>query len=543
MIGVLLTYLAINYTTVLHAGRGGTYVEAVVGSPRYFNPLLSGYQSVDQTIASLLFSGLTRMSERGDVEPDLARDWDVSADGLSYTFYLRSNATWHDGRPVRAEDVAFTVHLLQDPDFPGQPSPDASPWSDVRVEIVNPLTVRFHLPEPYSPFIDSTATGLVPSHMLKGTRVADLPVSDFNLNPVGTGPFEVEAFDVEDERITSLTLSQAPRQYRAKRPYLNRIQFRFYPDFDAALAAYERGDVEGISEIPPDQLAGIHAEADLDLFSAPMGQQAMVLLNHGNPELAFFEDLDVRQAMAYALDRQQIIDQVLQGQAIVAHSPLLPGTWAYTGEVTRYYYSPDKASRLLDGAGWYLQAYPERIRRRRGKDLEFTLLAPDEPDLAMVARSVAEQWQRVGISVTTEISPSASVRRALERHDFEAALISLSSPGDPDPYPFWHETQFDIGQNFGSLAHRKISETIEQARVVGNRERRTELYHEFQRVFTQDLPALPLYVPVYTYAVDRRINDVQVGPLTSPADRFRSLADWWIVPRRILVGAAMVGQP
>ena len=160
LVGILLTYLAVNYTTVLRPGRGGTYVEGVAGSPHHLNPLLlNGYDGVDRDICALLFSGLTRLNERGEVEPDLARGWELSPDGLTYTFSLRS-AYWHDGVSVTPADVIFTIGLLQDPDFSGSPGLGSSLWQAVTVEEGEGRQVRFTLSEPYAPFLDYTTVGI-----------------------------------------------------------------------------------------------------------------------------------------------------------------------------------------------------------------------------------------------------------------------------------------------------------------------------------------------------------------------------------------------
>ena len=152
-----------------------------------------------------------------------------------------------------------------------------------------------------------------------------------------------------------------------------------------------------------------------------------------------------------------------------------------------------------------------------------------------MAGALAEQWWSIGVTVTIESLPAAELHEALESRGFEAVLIHLPTPGDPDPYPFWHETQAEGGQNYSGLQHRRISEVIEQARVVANPDRRRMLYYEFQELFTEEMPALLLYVPAYTYGVDERIHDVQLAPLMSPTGRFRTIASWWIVPRRVFV--------
>jgi peptide/nickel transport system substrate-binding protein len=150
---------------------------------------------------------------------------------------------------------------------------------------------------------------------------------------------------------------------------------------------------------------------------------------------------------------------------------------------------------------------------------------------------LVEQWAAAGVTVTLETASPPEVRAALDARDFDAVLVSIAVPGDPDPYPFWHETQVASGQNYSGLTSRRISEVVEQARVVvgPGTDRRRELYREFQEMFADEMPALLLYVPVYTYGVDERVHNVQIGPLVHSSDRFRTVADWWIVPRRVFV--------
>jgi peptide/nickel transport system substrate-binding protein len=540
LVGILLTYLALNYTTVLRPGYGGTYVEGIAGFPHYLNPLLSGYNDVDRDVCALLFNGLTRMNADGEVEPDLAH-WDPpSPDGLTYVFHLRRNARWHDGAPVTADDVIFTIGLLQDPKFPGPPELGANVWRAVQVERVNVYTVRFTLPEPYAPFLDYTTFGILPSHLLMGTRAANLPTAPFNLKPVGSGPFQLEELEIEEGTITSMILKPAPN-YAGPQPHLDRIQLRFYPTHQTVINAYEEGEVEGIASIPASELSRAQALPSLNLLSAQTAEYGVVILNQARDDLPFFKEVAVRQALMYAVNQQKIIDQVLEGQALVTYSPLIPGTWAYKGTLLRYDEDASQATALLAEAGWTLPRAGVTTRRKDNQPLEFTLLTSSEPERVGVAHMLAEQWEAIGVGVTVETASPSEVREALEKRDFDAILIHLAIPGDPDPYPFWHQEQIETGQNYAGFNHRRISEIIEQARVTTNPERRLQLYHEFQEVFAEQVPSLPLYVPVYTYGVGERIRDVQVGPLVYPADRYRTIADWWIVPRRIFVSESEAG--
>jgi peptide/nickel transport system substrate-binding protein len=534
LVGVLLTYLAVNYTTKVLPGRGGTYVEGMAGFPQLLNPLLSAYSETDRDVSSLLYSGLTRLDERGELVGDLARDWDVTIDGLQYTFRLRSNAYWHDGVRVTANDVIFTYGVLQDPEFPAHPELGQAVWQSASLDLENENTVRITLQEPYAPFLHFTTTGILPAHLLADVEPSELASHPFNLRPVGSGPFQLQEMDVEDGLVTSAVLQRHER-YHLDRPFIERVQFRFYRSREDLIDAYAEGQIEGIAGLTAQELVTARSYSSLRLYSAPIAETAMVLLNLAEADLPFFQESEVRQALLYALDRQLLIDEQMGGQAIVAHSPLMPGTWAYSEDVTHYDHDPDLAGSLLDEAGYQLARNLDQTRAKDDRELTFTLLTWSEPHRIAVANALAEQWSSAGVRVTIESLPADQLHEALEQRDFEAVLIHLPTPGDPDPYPFWHETQVDGGQNYSGLQHRRISEVIEQGRVMGNPERRRLLYYEFQELFAEEVPALLLYVPVFTYGVDERIHDVQLAPLMSPPDRFQTIESWWIVPRRVLV--------
>jgi peptide/nickel transport system substrate-binding protein len=429
--------------------------------------------------------------------------------------------------------VILTIKLLQDPQFPGPPELGADVWRMVDIKKVDRRTVQFTLDEPYAPFLDYTTVGILPAHKIAGVGATGLPTASFNVAPIGSGPFQVEEIESEEGEVISIVLKQFSRYYRA-RPYLDRIQFRFYPDHGEALEAYREGEVEGVARVETDDLAEAREIVSLNLFSAQIAEFGMVFLNLDEPDLPFFQEQEVRQALMLALDRSLLINEALEGQGVVTDSPVLPGTWAHSADMPGYGRDLERAEALLDDAGWVKPAASSR-RHKEGKAFAFTLLTSKDPRREAVGEILAEQWADVGIEVTVETVSAGDLREALEERDFQAALVHLKLPGDPDPYPFWHETQVDDGQNYAGFVHRRISEVTEQARVTPNRRRRQVLYEEFQQLFAEQLPSLPLYVPIYTYGVDQGVNDVQIGPLMHPADRFRTVLNWWIVHRRVFV--------
>lgn len=534
---VILFYMAATYNTEFRPAPGGTYVESVGGYPQSLNPLLSFYNDADNDVVSLVYSGLTRLGMYGEVEPDLAVGWEIDFSGITYTFKLNRSALWHDGAYVTADDVLFTTSLLQDPDYPGPPDIGAL-WRSVQVIRVDDYTVQFALAQPYAPFLDYTTIPLLPAHRLSGIRAAMLPSLEFNRDPIGTGPFRVaERIETQEGQITQVTLRRFPRYY-GEAPYIENILLRFYPTPRAAFEAYQDGLVEGISRIPTELLPEAFAEPNLNLHSATTSEMVMVYLNSFVTDTLTFDDTRVRQALFYGLDRQALVDNVLMGQAVLPETPLLPGTWAYSTEgVHTYRHDIAQAQSLLADAGWTREWVTDTLRDASGQPFAFSLLVANEQQDLAIARALVAQWSRLGISVTLEGVPPLALSGVLESRTYQAALARLVIPGDPDPYPFWHETQAlpGQGQNYAGFRDRRISEIVEEARITVNRERRLQLYQEFQQRFMEEVPALPLFVPVYTYGVDARVNGEQIGPLMHTGDRFRTIANWYVLQRRVVV--------
>jgi len=561
LVATSLGYLALARTTVLVPATGGTYIEGLAGRPQYLNPILSQYNDVDRDLCALIFNGLTDINEKGESVPDLALGWEVSEDGLNYTFHLRRGVRWHDGQVFTADDVVFTIRAMQDPDYQGVPYL-AELWRSVAVQKLDDYTVRFTLREPYAPFMDYTTVGILPAHLLEGIPAYDLPRNQFNTRPVGTGPFR--AVEVTTMQVTL----EANPDYYGPHPMLHQVQFRFYADHASLLSAYERGEIQGINQILPQYIPQARAYPDLNLYSAQLWGYSIIFLNLDNPDVPFFQEREVRQALLYGLDRQRLIDDVLGGQGIVAHSPIMTGDWAYDAGIYRYPYDPVRARALLDEAGWHEPTVTEQLQREEehlrepGEDdqdtgsgtvplirekndipLSFVLLTNDDPVHVSLVEEIARQWAEIGVeAIPHAVSFATLTGEYLHSRQFDAVLVDVELTPDPDPYPFWHETQVQDGQNYAGFVNRDVSEWLEAARQITDLEQRTVLYRQFQEVFATEVPSLILYHPVYTYGVDRAVREVQIGPLLDPSDRFRNIADWYVRTKRVIVSEAEYGE-
>jgi peptide/nickel transport system substrate-binding protein len=266
----------------------------------------------------------------------------------------------------------------------------------------------------------------------------------------------------------------------------------------------------------------------------------MIFLNLDNPETAFLQEPAVRRALMFGLNRLRIVDRMLGGQAIIADGPIFPTTWAYYNGIEHIEYDPQTAIDMLKDAGYTIPAEGGVVRAdEEGNFLSFELLYPQDAGYDLIAQAIQSDWAKIGVEVTLSSVPyDELVTQNLDNRNYAAALvdINLTNSPDPDPYAFWHQAQVTGGQNYSKWDDLRASEYIEQARITTDLAERTRLYNNFQVRFTQEMPALTLYYPVYSYAIDVEVQGVSVGPLFDPSDRFNTLAQWFLVTKRSLGG-------
>ena len=513
---------------------GGIYTEALVGSFGRLNPLLDLNNPADRDIDRLIFSGLIRFDSRGVPQADLAESWGVSADGTIYNFTIRPNAVWQDGTPITSDDVLFTINLLRT-QYSAYSADVRSLWDDVEITRLDDKNIKFTLKEPFVPFLDYLTFGILPKHKLETISADQLASTEFDMTPVGSGPFKFDHLNVDNGQITGVVLTVSTNYY-GQIPFVQQIVFRYYQDASAALAAYQQGDVLGLSQIPANMVATTCAEPTLSCYSSRLPKMTLVLFNLGDNDVPFLQDKIVRRALMAGLNRQWMVDNLLLGQAVVADSPILPQTWAYYDGVEHIGFDTDSAVSQLKTAG-YVLPQGSTVRAKGDVSLSFSMVYPDDSLHAQLARTIQQNWAAIGVEVKLQaVSYTSLLNDYLTPHTYQAALVDmdLSRSYDPDPYPFWHQAEIAGGQNYSQWDNRTASEYLEQARVTADPTVRARLYRNFQVLFSRELPALPLYYPIYTYGVDQRMQGVQAAPLFEPADRFNGIASWYLITRRAL---------
>ena len=503
--------------------HAGNYVEGVTGTPSRINPLFIT-NDAEADLSSLVFSGLVRLGPKGDVQADLAESWRIGPDGREYIFDLRDDATGHDGFPVTAADVVFTIQSIQDPEFvnvAGDPRL-ADLFTGVEVEALDAHTVSMTLSSPFAPFLAYATVGILPEHLLGSLDTAGMFDAPFNQRPTGSGPFQLA-----DLTSTEATLQSFDR-YHLDRPLLEELQLRFYRDDATLLNALRDEEVDGAllhSSLTTDEVAALDESARWARRSLHTTTFSLVYLNARVPA---FEDDRVRRALQHGLDREALIQEALAGQAIPIDSPIARDLWAYVSFPEAYAFDPDRAASLLDAAGWTLS---NGTRTKDDAALQFTLATIDDPLQRQVAGIIARQWSELGIQVEVEVSGASQFREdILIPRDFDAVLSTIRPPGaDPDPYPFWHSSQsLAEGLNLASFSTAETDPLLENARQSPSQEQRFDDYQTFQELFARDLPAVLLYAPVYQYLVRQDVQGVSPGLLFTLSSRFYDVHRWFI---------------
>lgn len=511
---------------------GGNYTEALVGSPSLVNPLWANASSVDTDLAALLFAGLFRMNSELIPSTDLAESYEISEDGKTYTIILKSNLFWHDGEPLTAADVAFTIRSLQDP---ANASPRRADFIDITVEARDEQTVVFTLPHPNAAFLYALTIGIIPEHRWGTIPSSNARLAELNTKPVGAGPFQLKSIKKTRQGfVHSYVLGRFPN-YHGAPPFIDTVIFRFFDDLTGATQALAQGNVDGLAFLPYELRPLLARRQNLAFHVLEIPQTTAVFLNQKKNTL--LADKNIRTALAHAIDKTEIVNDAFHGEARVLDGPLAAST---TTELTSYLYEEARAETLLTEGGWEFKE-GAAIRTFKPKDkkdkrfvadteLKLKLTAVDVPEYVRAAELVRDAWQAVGVGVELVIvEHEVLTREVLPERNFDTLLHGILMDARLDPYPFWHSSQTaSPGANVTQYANRRVDGLLEEARRLLDPTERAKRYDEFEKIVTAELPAIFLLSPQYSYAMDSRIQGIFFDRLGSPEQRFADIANWYV---------------
>ncbi len=516
--------------------RGGTIHEGLVGPARFINPVLAT-SAADADLTALTYSGLLRALPDGTTVPDLAENYTISEDGTVYTFTIRSGAEFHDGKPVTSADILFTIKQIQNPEVK---SPHRADWDGVVLSAPDDRTVIFTLPHAYAPFIENCSLGILPEHLWKGTTPEDFPFNPLNTHPVGSGPYRIKSVE-DDSTGSAVRFDLEPfSNFTLGRANISLISIRLYSNEEAIVEAFNKGEVDTIASISPDQLALLQLD-NSTVMRATLPRVFGVFLNQNHAPV--FADASVRNALDIALDKDKLVRATLGGFATPLNSPvptlnsgvIVSTTSSSSAASTAYTLDSVDAARDALGRGGWKWDESEGVWKKGTQVLQFTLSTTDTPELVATANAVTTAWRQAGIKVTLKVYPLAELNTTVIRpREYDAILFGEVVGREPDLYAFWHSSQRnDPGLNLSLYANAKADTLLSQARATTKREDRDKLYTEFADLIREDQPAIFLYAPDFLYVYPKNVVGVRMGSLTTPSERYQNVYRWYTDTERV----------
>lgn len=502
--------------------RGGAYAEGIVGQPITINPLIAGLNEVDRDLIEVTFSNLI----------ELAESHKVSDDHRVWTIILKENLFWSDGEPLTTDDVVFTLETIQDPD---SHSPAFATWHGVAAERLSEREVRFTLKTPYAFFLDNLETfKVVPRHIFGAIPPANLRLSDYNLEPVGNGPYKFRSYEKRRDGFITEYRFTANEHFSGDEPFITELTFRFFETYDEAIDVLNRREIDALGGVSAAHLSKIKVGHQIIELDIPR-YYAIFLNQSTSLEL---RDRSVRMALDAAVDRDRLVEIALEDRGESVGGALFPGIEGYDPEIgAGGRFSLEAAAELLEEAGWKIGEDGTRAKRVSGSDLRlsFDLVVPDIDFLKRAAEMISEDWAKIGITVNRlTLSPAEVADEVIKTRNYQMLLFGNVLKMNPDIFSFWHSSEkFRPGLNLALYENRSVDVLLESIRKDFDPDSRAEDAAEVQELIKRDVPAVFLFSPHYLYVAPKDLGGLTSILIGSGADRFDNIASWYLKTTRI----------
>lgn len=517
-----------NSLVITTPTKGGSLVEGIVGIPRFVNPALA-ITRADQDVAAIIYSGLLKIDESGKLVPDLAESITTSEDGTEYTITLKKDRYFQDGHPITASDVVFTIELIRDPDLK---SPLRGNWNDVTLQEVGEYELKVVLTEAYYPFIENFTVGIMPKHIWGNLPIEQLPFSNYNTEPIGSGPFMIAKVNRDASGLISGYILKPSTAQADVEANLSTVEFKFFQNESFLLEALENGEINSTVFLPSDTTAKLDSER-FKIISLPLPRIFGIFINQ-NRSVAL-RDKAARSALNVAIDRKQIVDEVLGGYGVPTTKPIVTEHRALLLEDTvleeeQSTSTPFSAEEILIRGGWKKNnnGLWEKKIDQATEILAVTIRTGNSDLFNKVANMVAEDWRKLGVEVQVEqYEQTGLVQSVIRSRDFQALLFGLDMNRLQDLYPFWHSSQKDDpGLNISQYTNVTVDRLLEKAKTTQDENEQQKILDEISEIITSETPAIFLFAPSLTYVIDKEIQNAQMTRLGRPSDRFMNITDW-----------------
>lgn len=516
IVGLQMIWFQQSYVTVAPV-NGGTYAEAVRGPIQTLNPLYATTPA-EISAVNLIFSSLYRYDTTGHLKGDIATSMENKND-QEFTVHLRRDARWHDGKPLTARDVVYTVNMMREP---SSRSVVAVSWRGIAAEFIDDYTVRFLLPAPYAAFPQALTFAILPSHLLEKVEPSALRESVFNSNPVGSGPFSFQLLQtVSNQTGRKIVYLNANKDYYNGRPRLDRLQLHTYKDDEAISQALKTGEVTGASDVSSD-IASMVDSNKFNVIARPVKSGVYLIFNMTNPIL---KEKEVRTALRMATDTSAIRKK-LYGNPRPLYLPFIADQVGGADMIPAPKTDLDAAAKYLEGKGWKLK---NGVRTKGNTELRFRIVTRQVTEYEEALRTIVDQWSSLGVKLDAEVYDTGNATKSFESdilqpRNYDILIDKLVIGADPDVFAFWHSA--------GLLNFSEYGNDISDDALAGARERseialRDAKYMSFARQWLSDIPAIGLFQSNLLYVhtkTTRVIGEDEV--IVNPNDHYASVLHW-----------------
>ena len=541
LIGIIIVIASIftaliqynNSQVVVTPTQGGTFTEGILGTPRFINPVLA-ITRVDHDVVALVYSGLMKVDATGELVPDIAESIERSEDGRTYTITLANDVFFHDGQRLTSRDVIFTIGLIQDPNLK---SPLLSNWDGVVAEAVDEQTLTLTLREPYTPFIDNLTVGIVPHHIWSAIPIEQIPFSQHNTEPIGSGTYQIDAVTRNNAGlIEGYTLTAS--NYARTIPNIPTVAMKFYNDTNTLITAFKNKEVIATQSLQPDDVPELLEQ--INVLEQPMSRTFGVFYNQNRSPI--LRDDAVREALAIAIDRDTLITDVLNGYGVATQYPI-PDTFIATStpvgvQSTSSLSRSQQAERILLAADWEQQEDDTWVKEIDGEEVQLaiTLSTVNTEAFRPTAEYLSHAWEALGIPVRIEqFEQTDFVQSVVRPRNFSVLLFGSDVGRSLDLYPFWHSSQKDDpGLNITRYTNIDADSLLDKIRVTASETERDAAVLEFFRLLDEEKPALFLYAPTLTYLHHPALTIANpVQKVTTAHERLATITYWHIATERL----------
>lgn len=507
---------------------GGTLVEGVIGTPRFVNPVLA-VTKADHDLVALMYSGLMKISPEGELEYDLASSVNVSDDGLVYNITLRGDRYFHDGVLIRAEDVAYTIGLIQDAALK---SPLRGNWNGVVVEVINDHELNLVLEEAYVPFMENLTVGILPKHIWNNLSDEELPFSQYNTEPIGSGPYKLKTVKRNKSGLVD-EYNLVAENRGEDTANISGITLKFYQNESDVVTALNAGDINATAALSELSLAKLDL-ANLQVIEQPLPRVFSIFFNQNkSPAL---RDASARKALETMIDREELIRRVLNSYGTPSNSSIPPGFSEIAADSVEQPLTREerlsKAKEILEAGGWKQEkdGHFEAVLEKSTTTLAISLRSSNTPVFEQIAAYLNEIWSALGVKVESRLyEQSDLVQTVIRPRDYQALLFGMDMGRSLDLYPFWHSSQReDPGLNVSLYANITTDKVLSDLRKERDQAKRAELLQTFNSELQSETPAIFLFSPSFVYVTSKEVNVSEMKRLSRPSERFSNVEEWFI---------------